>query len=394
MTSRRVVLVSDRFWPLADEPGAMLAALAVELRRRGHQPTIVTAQWHHSWPELLSYEEVHVVRLKHPKGKVWGGWQYARHLTKWLKQHQRETDVVYVSRLQHDAAATIAALAGHEIPIVLHAAGRGPTGDCQWQQQTRFGSLVRSRCQTADAIVVEDELAARELAAAGYDRSRITIIPPGAAPSPDLSRQERREIRRAFGELYDELRLGELTPWAIYCGPLEKDRGLFQLIEAWATTVRRRPDARLWLVGEGPARSELQDWIDEHELRGTVLLPGVVECPREMLAAADVFVSPLDEDRAPWRLLESLAAGRPAIVSDTPAHRRYITNHQHGLSFPRGDVEALAVCLERIFSQPTLATALGSAARQRMERDFPLDLNVETHVELFERLIHACQSRS
>lgn len=387
MTARRVVLVSGRFWPLADEPAALLAALAVELRQQGHQPTIVTAQWHHSWPELLTYEEVPIVRLKHPKSKIWGGWQYARHLTKWLKQHQRETDLVYVSHLEHDAAATIAALAGRDMPLVLHAVGRGPTGDCHWQEQTRFGSLVRSRCQDADAIIVDDALAADELAAAGYDRSRLTIIPPGAAAMADLSRQARREIRRAFGELYDELRLGELTHWAVYCGPLDNDRGLFQLVEAWATTVRRRPEARLWLVGDGPARATLQDWIDAHDLGGSVLLPGVVESPREMLAAADVFVSPLDEDRAPLALLEALAAGRPAIVSNTPAHRRFVTHQQHGLAFQRGDVEELAVCLERIFSQPTLATNFGIAAREHIAQNFSLERYVAAHVELFERLI-------
>lgn len=389
MTSRRVVLVSGKFWPLADEPAAQLAALAIELRRRGHQPWIVTAQWHHSWPEVLSLEEVSVIRLKHPKGKIWGGWQYARHLTKWLKLHHHEIDVVYVSRLQHDAAATLHALVSHDIPIVLQAAGRGPTGDCYWQQHASFGSLVRGRCQAAHAIVAEDHLAVDELAAAGYDRRRITIIPPGAAPLPDLPRPERREIRRAFGELYEELRLNELTPWAVYAGPLEQDRGLFNLIEAWATTVRRRPDAKLWLVGDGSARAALYEWIDQHQLRGAVILPGVVESPREMLAAADVFVSPLDEDRAPLALLESLAAGRPAIVSDTPAHRRFVTNHQHGLSFPRGDVEALAVCLERLFSQPTLATALGHAGRERVEREFSLERYVDAHIELFEHLLSA-----
>jgi glycosyltransferase involved in cell wall biosynthesis len=66
-----------------------------------------------------------------------------------------------------------------------------------------------------------------------------------------------------------------------------------------------------------------------------------------------------------------------------------VTNHQHGLSFPRGDVEALAVCLERLFSQPTLATALGHAARERVARELSLDRYVDAHLELFERLIVA-----
>jgi glycosyltransferase involved in cell wall biosynthesis len=92
-------------------------------------------------------------------------------------------------------------------------------------------------------------------------------------------------------------------------------------------------------------------------------------------------------------LLEALAAGRPAIVSDTAAHRRYVTNQQHGLTFPRGDVEALAVCIERIFSQPTLATALGNAARQRMTQDFSLDSYVDAHLELFEPLIQRAATR-
>lgn len=59
-------------------------------------------------------------------------------------------------------------------------------------------------------------------------------------------------------------------------------------------------------------------------------------------------------DNTPASLTESLALGRPAIVTDIPTMTFLVTNGVNGLSFPMGDATALARCLEACDSDPAM----------------------------------------
>lgn len=384
MTSRRLVLVTRRFWPLADDGAQMLARLAVELKTRGHRPTIVTAQSSLRWPSELLFEDVPVVRIGPAPTQLWNSWRYLRKLSAWLRGQAREIDLIYAGNLKHEALAALAASAAG-LPVVLRAEG-GPHGDCRWQEQTRLGHLFRRRCQKSSCVIVSDDATADELQHAGYDPRATHVIADGVAV-PKTNDAERMAIRRAFSQVHSDMRLGERTPLAVYVGPLEADTGLSDLVAAWARIRRQRPDARLWLVGEGRARPELFNQIERLSLGGHVLLPGVVEAPEDLLIAADLFLWPLHQPRPSLPLLQAMAAAVTPIVSDLPSHRRLLTSNEHGLTFPAGDVEALVASVMRLLCEPALSTALAAAARRRVEQEFPLDRCTTEHLELFEAQI-------
>jgi len=55
MQSRRLVLISRRFWPLVGGAERAMAGLAQEFQKMGHQVRVVTAKWESHWPaELVS----------------------------------------------------------------------------------------------------------------------------------------------------------------------------------------------------------------------------------------------------------------------------------------------------------------------------------------------------
>ena len=53
MNRLRVVLVTPRFWPLFGGPEDVVAELALGLKRRGVEPTVVTARWDAHWSSQL-----------------------------------------------------------------------------------------------------------------------------------------------------------------------------------------------------------------------------------------------------------------------------------------------------------------------------------------------------
>jgi glycosyltransferase involved in cell wall biosynthesis len=69
-------------------------------------------------------------------------------------------------------------------------------------------------------------------------------------------------------------------------------------------------------------------------------------------------------------LLESMAAGRPCIVTDTPAMRDYVEPGRTALTVPPHDVDALAEVLRAIDRDEVPLDDIGAAARQAVERSF------------------------
>jgi glycosyltransferase involved in cell wall biosynthesis len=80
--------------------------------------------------------------------------------------------------------------------------------------------------------------------------------------------------------------------------------------------------------------------------------------PNTATVISERFTSPL-------KLFEYLWCERPIVASDLAAIREVLTHEETALLVPPGDAAALARALERLAADPTLASALGRAARDK-----------------------------
>ena len=128
--------------------------------------------------------------------------------------------------------------------------------------------------------------------------------------------------------------------------------------------------AHLVLVGEGPARVEL-----EEAARAAGVTERVHFCgPRrhdeipQLLAAFDVGLVPaINPYASPLKLHEYMAAGLPTLAPDQPNLREVLVHERDALLFPPGDGDALAAAIERLASDAALRTRLGAEARRQIE---------------------------
>src|SRR5207245_1792447 len=141
------------------------------------------------------------------------------------------------------------------------------------------------------------------------------------------------------------------------------------LVEAFARLHERAPDARLLLVGDGPARAAVCADLSACGLNGVVHCTGAV-APREvpgLLTSADVAVAPYPQATgfyfSPLKVYEYLAAGRAVVASRVGQLETVIRHDVNGLLCPPGDAGALAAALERLRCEPALRARLGRAAR-------------------------------
>src|SRR5690606_26773199 len=138
------------------------------------------------------------------------------------------------------------------------------------------------------------------------------------------------------------------SPVVLYTGRLHEAKGLLDLVKAWRLVLEKRPTARLWLVGEGPLRDRLWQFISDYELRHRILMPGAFDQVDELLDASDAFVLPSYQEGMSLALLEAMAAGVPAIATDIEANRQLIEHERDGLLVPIADPPALAAAILRL----------------------------------------------
>ena len=92
-------------------------------------------------------------------------------------------------------------------------------------------------------------------------------------------------------------------------------------------------------------------------------LPGIYR-------SADVYVSASHSDGSSVSLMEALACGKPALVSDIPGNREWIQTGVQGWLFKDGDAHELAAKMESICEngvEPLLATNARLLAEARAD---------------------------
>ncbi len=99
----------------------------------------------------------------------------------------------------------------------------------------------------------------------------------------------------------------------------------------------------------------------QHGLEGVVRFVGAV-APEQMpawLRAADVYVSNSWSDGASLSLLEAMACGLPAVVTDVPALLEWVSDGVNGLVVRRGDSLGLADAILRLLADEPLRRRMG-----------------------------------
>jgi glycosyltransferase involved in cell wall biosynthesis len=105
----------------------------------------------------------------------------------------------------------------------------------------------------------------------------------------------------------------------------------------------------------------------------------------EVSALLDVFVLPSTIEGFSLALLEAMARGLPCVASDAGGNREALAEDT-GRVYPPGNVEALTRELSALLSDPAAARAMGERARDRVRREFDVEVTVDRTVALYEEL--------
>jgi glycosyltransferase involved in cell wall biosynthesis len=216
------------------------------------------------------------------------------------------------------------------------------------------GYLRRFHNRSLCTFVPTRELRA-QLEGAGY--RAVDVVARGVDTALFDPMRRSAALRRAWGLGPDDLAV-------IHVGRLAPEKNLPLALSAFAAIRRARPDARLVLVGDGPARERLERAEPAHWFAG--MRTG--EDLAAHYASGDLFLFPSQTETFGNVTLEAMASGLGVVAYDYAAAREHVTHGESGLLAPFADARAFERNAVRAATDRRLLAALRRGARVSAER--------------------------
>lgn len=261
-----------------------------------------------------------------------------------------------------------------QMPVIIH----------RHDSDTRlpwYGRVVDSvlRNSNDSVIAVSESVADFGIRARSFDRSQVRVMPN---PCPDPHPYSETDI----GKLRAELGIpkgGKLVGCVTRFDPVKANQFA---IRAFADVVRQVDSAYLVLLGDGDERAILERLVSDLHLDKRVRFLGHRPDATRYFAAFDCYLLSSINEGVPFTLLESLAAGTPAVATGVGGIPEFFRNEEGVLIVPPQDPAAMSRAVSRVLTDAGFAAKLRDQGLQK-SRQLGLAQHCANLMELYEQAI-------
>lgn len=166
----------------------------------------------------------------------------------------------------------------------------------------------------------------------------------------------------------------------ISVGELRKLKNHKVIIEAMS--LLENDNIHYIIVGDGDYEQELLDFAKKKNLEKRVHLTGFRKNVGELLKMSDIFCFPSLREGLPLALMEAMAAGLPAVVSDIRGNRDLVDDNLGGFLYRSNDCQGFAEGIAKIIESPELKARFGNYNREKI-KNYDVDIVVEELKKLY-----------
>ena len=352
--SLRLALVTETYPPEVNGVAMTVARLVQGLRERGHDLQLVRPR-QQAGDQADAGAGLHEVLMRglpiprYPQLKM--GLPAKRALVeRWTR---RRPDLVHIATEGPLGWSALQAASLLKLPVTsdfrtnFHAYSRHY--GIAWLHKPIMAYLRKFHNRTACTMVPTAALQ-RELVGMGF--VNVAVVARGVDTQRFTPDWRSAALRASWGA-------GPGT-WVVACvGRLAPEKNLGLLITAFEAMRRVRPDSLLLLVGDGPARAELQARCPEAVFAGMRTGDDLAA----HYASADAFVFPSATETFGNVTPEAMASGLPVLAYDYAAASQLIRHGSNGLLAPLGNEAAFVIQAGQLASDPAQTAAMGRLAR-------------------------------
>jgi glycosyltransferase involved in cell wall biosynthesis len=192
--------------------------------------------------------------------------------------------------------------------------------------------------------------------------------------------QQKQEMRRILGLSAADYVIG-------LCSALRPEKAHGDLLQALGRLRLQDMPVKALFIGDGPERAAIEKAAQDLGLHQHVVITGVQQDVRPYIACCDVMTLVSHTETFSLAALESMALGKPLVMSDIGGASEQVLHGQTGLLFEPGDIGTLAQHLQTLRS-PGLQTRMGAAAQRRVRKLFTLETMTTGFTEQMSRLLN------
>ena len=190
-------------------------------------------------------------------------------------------------------------------------------------------------------------------------------------------------------DLREEFWLPHGAPIVGTVGALVPHKGHRHFVAAAARVLRRIPDARFFIVGEGDERGALEAQIRHLKLDKHVFLTGWRPDVLSVHKSFDLFVLSSVTEGLGTTLLDAMACGRAVVATRTGGIDEAVDEGRTGLLVEPHDEPGLARAIVALLEDEERRRRMGEAGRARVEQRFSVERMIDDTLDAYERVLGA-----
>lgn len=379
----KILITTDLFKPTINGVVTSVLNLEKELKAAGHEVRILTMSG-----RCCSYKEDNVYYIRSVPGDIFypdvripvsRGEEYVEELIGWWPDVvHSQCEFFSFGYARRIAKATGASLIHTYHTLYEQYTEYVPVG--KTLSKAALGCLMRLRLKEVDRIVAPTKKVEHTLREYGIGLD-IDVIPSGICL--ERFREEvSEEMIRNLKEKYD---IGVEAKVLLSLGRLGAEKRIDELIRAMKEISLKRKDMMLVIVGDGPARAELEHLVKELGIEAYVRFTGMAK-PDEVAQyyhLGDIFVCASTSETQGLTYIEAAASGLPLLCRNDQCLDGVLYNGKNGYAYET--VEELVMYAEQIADNPFFG---------QRAKIYNKSVAVKYDTETFGKNISACYEKA
>lgn len=245
-----------------------------------------------------------------------------------------------------------------------------------------FTDYIFTQSEEDNASAVEENI---------INKDQIKTIGNGV----DTSIFDPEKIRESeLQKIKEEFEIKEDEQLICFIGRLVREKGILELIEAFAEIIEANNKVKLMIVGDAASdrdqetKKKLKRLLAQDKFKDKIIMTGYRKDIPQLLALSDLFVLPSHREGMPRSIIEAMMMGKPVVATRIRGCREEVVDGKTGYLVKVETPADLADKISRILNDPELKRKMGQAGRKRALKLYDEDKVIERQLEVLDKLLN------